>query len=177
MSYTISKSDNTTLTQIVDGQIDQTTTNLTLIGKNSSGYGNYINENFVYLLESFASTTPPNKPLVGQLWFDKTSNRLKIYDGSLFKVTGGTLVSATIPAQLASGDIWIDTTNQQMYFNDGSANVLAAPIYTKTQGVSGFQTYTIPDIYNVSHTVLYLYLAKTLVGIFSLSQFIPPPGA
>ena len=33
MSYTILKSNGETLTQIVDGQIDQTTTDLTLIGK------------------------------------------------------------------------------------------------------------------------------------------------
>lgn len=173
MSYTVYKSDGTQLTQVLDGQFDQVTTSLTLVGKNASSYGNHFNENFVYLLENFASTTAPTKPTVGQIWFDKNAGRLKVYDGNLFKVTGGALVSATAPAQLAAGDIWIDSTNQQMYFNDGNATVLAAPIYTKAQGQSGFKTVTILDQYNAPHTVLYFYLANNLVGIYSLDTFTP----
>jgi hypothetical protein len=173
MSYTIYKSDSTQLTQILDGQIDQTTTNLTLIGKNTSNYGNYFNENFIHLLENFSSVSAPNHPVTGQCWYDLNTGRLKVYDGNLFKVTGGALVSASVPAQLAAGDIWIDSTNQQMYFNDGSATVLAAPIYTKNQGVSGFKTYTILDLYSAPHTVLYFYLAGNLIGIHSLDTFTP----
>jgi hypothetical protein len=60
-----------------------------------------------------------------------------------------------------------------MYFNDGSATVLAAPIYTKNQGQSGFNTVTILDQYSVPHTVLYFYLANSLVGIYSLDTFTP----
>ena len=66
MSYTIYKSDSTYLTTVLDGQIDQTTTNLTFVGKNTSSYGNYFNENFTYLLENFASSTAPNHPITGQ---------------------------------------------------------------------------------------------------------------
>jgi hypothetical protein len=98
---------------------------------------------------------------------------LKVYDGNLFRVSGGAVVSRTIPAQLATGDIWIDSKNQQMYFNDGTANVLAGPVYTQLQGLSGFQTGSITDTVLVDHTVLYLYLRKTLVGIFSLEEFTP----
>lgn len=172
MSYTILKSNGETLTQIVDGLVD-TTTDLTLIGKNSASYGTYLNENFVYLLENFANSSEPTSPIIGQLWYDTSTGRLKVYDGNLFRVSGGAIVSSDIPAQLATGDLWIDSANQQMYFNDGVANVLAGPIYTKTQGVSGFQTGTITDIYNVDHTVLYLYLKKTVIGIFSLDAFTP----
>jgi hypothetical protein len=173
MSYTVYKADGTQLTQVLDGQFDQITTSLTLVGKNSTNYGNYFNENFVYLLENFASTTAPTRPTVGQIWFDKSAGRLKVYDGNLFKVTGGALVSATAPAQLAAGDVWIDSTNQQMYFNDGNATVLAAPIYTKSQGQSGFKTVTILDQYSSPHTVLYFYLANNLIGIYSLDTFTP----
>jgi len=173
MSYTVYTTDGTQLTQVLDGQFDQITTSLTLVGKNSSNYGNYFNENFVYLLENFAGTSAPTKPVTGQVWFDKSTGRLKVYDGNLFKVTGGALVSTSAPAQLAAGDIWIDSTNQQMYFNDGSATVLAAPIYTKNQGQSGFKTVTILDQYSSPHTVLYFYLANNLIGIYSLDTFTP----
>jgi len=173
MSYTVYKSDGTQLTQVNDGEINQTTTNLTLVGKNASNYGAHLNENFIYLLENFANTTAPTLPQVGQLWYDKNTGRLKVYDGNLFKVTGGALVQPTAPAQLAAGDIWIDSANQQMYFNDGSATLLAGPIYTKNQGQSGFKTYTILDTLNVPHTVLYFYLANSLVGVYSLETFTP----
>lgn len=173
MSYTILKSNGEQLTQIVDGTIDQISTDLTLIGKNASSYGTYYNENLVYLLENFANTSAPSKPIIGQLWFDTGTGRLKVYDGNLFRVSGGAIVSTTIPAQLATGDLWIDSKNQQMYFNDGVATVLAGPIFTKSQGLTGFQTGTIVDTLSVEHTVLFLYLKKTLMGIFSLEEFTP----
>lgn len=173
MSYNILKSNGETLTQVVDGQIDQTTTDLTLIGKNAASYGTYFNENLVHLLENFANSSSPSNPIVGQLWFDTSQGRLKVYDGNLFRVSGGAVVSTTIPAQLATGDIWIDSKNQQMYFNDGTANILAGPVYTQSQGLSGFQTGTITDTVLIDHTVLYLYLQKTLIGIFSLEEFTP----
>lgn len=173
MSYTILKSNGEQLTQIVDGQIDQTTTDLTLIGKNAASYGTYYNENLVHLLENFANSASPSNPIVGQLWFDTSQGRLKVYDGNLFRVSGGAIVSRTIPAQLATGDLWIDSKNQQLYFNDGTANILAGPIYTQSQGLSGFQTGVVTDIVSIDHTILYLYLQKTLIGIFSLEEFTP----
>ena len=178
MSYTILKSNGETLTQIVDGSVDNTT-DLTLLGKNSASYGTLLNENFVYLLENFANSSEPGNPIIGQLWYDTSTGRLKVYDGNLFRVSGGAIVSPDIPAQLATGDLWIDSKNQQMYFNDGVANVLAGPIYTQSQGLSGWQTGSLTDVYNVDHTILYLYLKKTVIGIFSLDAFtplVPPTG-
>lgn len=173
MSYNILKSNGESLIQLKDGEINQTTTDLTLIGKNVASYGTYYNENLVRLLENFSNSQSPSNPITGQLWFDTSQGRLKVYDGNLFRVSGGAIVSRTIPAQLATGDLWIDSKNQQMYFNDGTANILAGPIYTQTQGLSGFQTGTITDTVSVDHTVLYLYLQKTLVGIFALEEFTP----
>ena len=173
MSYTITKTDGTTITQIVDGSVDQTSTDLTLIGKNLAGYGIFINENLVKLLENFASTSQPSYPLTGQLWFDTTQNRLKVYDGNAFKVSGGTIVSKTPPSSIASGDIWIDSTRQQLYFNDGLSTKLAGPIYTATQGITGFNSEDIIDTVGVNHTILKLYVAQSLLGIFSKDSFTP----
>ena len=47
MSYTILKTDGSALTSVVDGTIDQLATDITLIGKNFSGFGVFINDNFV----------------------------------------------------------------------------------------------------------------------------------
>jgi hypothetical protein len=173
MSYTINLTDGTQLTQIVDGQIDQTATDLTLIGKNSTGYGIYMNDNFVYLLENFANTSQPPNPLAGQVWYDTTQNVLKVYNGSSFQNIGGAQVSATIPSNITTGDFWIDSKNAQLYFNDGISNVLAGPIYTYAQGPSGFVVNDVLDTNNINHTIVLLKVGGTLLGIFSDTSFTP----
>lgn len=172
MSYNIKKTNSDFLTEVVDGQINQIATSLTLIGKNASSYGEVMNENFVRLLENFADTESPIKPLEGQLWYDTDQGRLKVYDGTSWKVSSGTVVSGSTPT-LSQGELWIDTLRRQLYFNDGNETVLAGPIYTKAQGVSGFQSIDVVDVNQINHTVVFLYVAGVLIGIFSRDTFTP----
>ena len=88
MAYTINRFDTSQLTVVEDGTIDQTT-DLKLVGKNYAGYGEIQNENFVFLLENFAGNNQPPKPVSGQLWFDSSSSKLKFYDGTKWRTTGG----------------------------------------------------------------------------------------
>jgi len=76
MAYTIVKSNGTTLTTIADGTINTTSTSLALPGRNYAGYGQYVDTNFVHMIENFASSTPPANPLQGQLWYNTNSNTL-----------------------------------------------------------------------------------------------------
>ena len=173
MSYTITKTNGVTLTTIVDGTVDQTATDLVLIGKNSSSYGTFLNDNFIHLLENFSNSTQPNNPITGQLWFDTTENRIKVYDGTRFKVSGGTIVANSAPSGIVAGDLWINPGSKQLFFNDGTQTVLAGPIYTASQGQTGFVVATILDTNNLEHTIAYLYVAQTLMGIFSKDAFTP----
>jgi hypothetical protein len=171
MSYTINKTDGSVLTTLIDGNIDQVATSLTLVGKSASAYGEYINENFIRLLENFANTTQPGPhPITGQIWYDTVESRLKVYDGSAFKLTGGTIISDNVPSSIAAGDIWIDTARQQLYFNDGMQTILAGPL---DPAVTGFKVIQVLDQYGVSHNVLVINVSTTLFAILSSTAFVP----
>ena len=172
MSYQLNKTDGTLLTALIDGQIDTESTNLVLVGRNYSGYGEYFNENFIKLLENFSNTAAPSNPLKGQLWWDSTDQRLKVYDGSVWKASGGPIVQNTRP-QMVAGDLWIDNLNNQVYAFDGTDLMLMGPQYTVTQGKSGFEIGSILDSQSRSRTVAYLYVGGTLSAVISSIEFTP----
>jgi hypothetical protein len=174
MVYRINKTDGTEIAQIPDGKFDQTTT-LTLFGKNVTSFGEGINENFVKLLENFASASQPQRSVRGQLWYDTSTGRLKIYDGTGYRVAGGPIVSPSIEGiNLVQGDLWIHNENNQIYFYDGTDLVLVGPGYSSVQGVTGFKAETLIDRVNgQSRHVAALYVSDILLGIFSASNFTP----
>ena len=173
MSYIINKTDGSRLTEVVDGTIDQTTTDITLIGKNASSYGENLNENFIRMLENFANSSQPNKPLEGQLWYDTTESRLKVYDGDGWKVSGGSIVSSEVPSSFGQGDIWIDSKREQLYFNDGVSTKLAGPPWSALQGITGFEIADITDNNNNVRTIILFKVGGVLLGIFSSLGFTP----
>lgn len=172
MSYKINTTDGRLLVDLVDGKVDTTTTDLNLIGKNVSGFGEFLNENFIKLAENFANSAAPSSPLTGQMWYDTSEQRLKVFNGTQFKPTDTTVVSANEPTLLA-GDIWIDTVGRQLYFSDGNGKVLAGPIYTTSQGETGFKIETLFDVSGNSKIVAKLLIANSPVAIISKEEFTP----
>lgn len=174
MSYQLNKTNGELLTDLIDGQIDTDSTNLTLVGKNYSGYGEAFNENFIKLLENFANTAAPSNPLAGQIWWDTGESRLKVYDELLrvWKAVGGPYVQNSRP-QMVAGDLWIDNLNNQVYAFDGTDLMLMGPDYTASQGISGFQIVDILDSTSRARTVAKFYIGGALVGIFSNFEFTP----
>jgi hypothetical protein len=170
MAYLITKSDGTTLTTVSDGQIDDLSTDLTLIGKNYSGFGESLNENFVKLLENFASTSRPIRPVRGQIWFDVSELKLKVYNGTAFQPVSSATIAPTEPTTLTPGDLWFDDTNKQLYFYDGENTLLLGPSYGISQGLSGIRVSTILDTLNQSKVITSLYNNGTLIGIFSSAE-------
>lgn len=174
MSYQLNKTDGTLLTDLIDGQIDDTTTNLVLVGRNYTGYGEFFNENMIKLLENFSNSAAPSNPLTGQIWWDTNEQRLKVFDGEVWKASGGPYVQTTRP-QMVAGDLWIDNLNRQVYAYDGGSlgDILIGPPYTQQQGVSGFKIESILDDQSRSRTVAALYIGGTAAGYFSNIQFTP----
>ena len=110
MAYTINLTNGTVLTTIADGTVNDSSTSLTLIGKNYSGYGTFLNDNLVHLLENSSDDTAPTTPLTGQLWWD-TAGNLKVYTGSAFKPLAAITSSTSQPSGPVTGNQWWDTTN------------------------------------------------------------------
>ena len=152
MPYQIDRFALGTLATVDDGTVDQTT-NLKLVGRNYAGYGEIQNENFVHLLENFASANAPSRPLSGQIWFDSAANKLKFYDGVKFRTTGGAEIGTAQPAGLTTGDFWWDTGNNQLYAYNGNTFTLVGP-----QGVGSSVTSivsrTIRDSLSASRPVI-----------------------
>ena len=81
MSYIINNSRGNIVAVIPDGSVN-TSTSLTLIGQGVTNYGTDQNENLVYLLENFASPTAPSTPILGQLWYDSSSDSMYSYSSA-----------------------------------------------------------------------------------------------
>jgi hypothetical protein len=173
MAYSINKTDGTILATVADGQIDQFSTDITLIGKNYSGFGETLNENFVRLLENFADTSQPSNPIRGQIWFDASESKLKVYNGTAFVPVSSATISTSQPLTLGIGDLWFDDLNKQLFFYDGTNTILLGPDYSEGQGLSGLRVATILDTLNQSRVITYLYTNGILIGIFSKDSFTP----
>ena len=173
MAYQVNKTDGTIVATVADGQIDQRSTGLTLIGKNYSGFGESINENFIKLLENFANTTLPANPIRGQLWFDVNELKLKVYSGTEFMPVSSATIANTLPQELGAGDLWFNNIDKQLYFYDGNNTILLGPDYSASQGLSGLKVNSILDTLNLTRVVTYLYTNGILLGIFSKDAFTP----
>jgi hypothetical protein len=173
MAYQINKSDGTIVATVADGQVDNLSTDITLIGKNFSGFGEAFNENLIKLLEHFSSNTAPIHPIKGQIWFDSSQSKLKVYNGTSFVPVSSATVSSSQPNTLAAGDLWYDNVGKQLYFFDGLSAVLLAPAYSSVQGLSGLRVDTILDTLNQTRVVTSLYNNGVLLGIFSKDSFTP----
>lgn len=173
MAYTINKTNGAVLTTIADGTIDNTS-DITLIGKNYSGYGEILNENFVKLMENFASSSQPASPLAGQLWWDLTNNSLKVYTGTGFKIISGSTASATQPTGATLGDLWFDTVNRQLRVYNGTSWTLIGPSFTAGTGVSGAIITTVLDNTGASHVIVQFYVNEVIVAIISKDSTFTP---
>jgi hypothetical protein len=173
MTYKINKTDGNVLAEIPDGQFDTGSSSLTLIGKNVTNFGQVFNENLVKLLENFSSSTEPEHPIKGQLWYNTSTGRVNVYDGNVFRASGGPLVSSIRPLNLVPGDLWINNETNQLWFYDGVDLTLAGPVYSAQQKTSGFLIDNIIDTNNRLKVVAKLFVNGVLLGIFSNSAFTP----
>ena len=178
MAYTINNYDGSLLVTIADGQIDQTTS-LNLPGANTTGYGQKLNENLVYLLESFAGNTAPlGNNLQGQLWFNKSNQTLNVFTNQGYFPVSGILVSGSQPLTANPGNTWFNTGTNQYSLYDGNSWNLIGPTYTKQQGASGAFPVTVDDgdTSGVTHNIIKIQFGNFVLATLSGdSPFTPSP--
>ena len=172
MPYTVNKTDSTESPNqyTVQDSVLNTQTNISLIGKGYAGYGEIVAENFLHLLENFSNSNAPSKPIKGQLWYDSSTQKLKIFTGTSFQPVGGANYQNTAPVGLNAGDLWVNSTTQQLYFNNGTDDVLVGPAATTD---SGFSFDTILSSIDQLKNITYLKNNNVLIAIVSEEQFIP----
>jgi len=166
MAYTINLTDGSVFATVADGTIN-TASSVTLVGKNYAGYGEFLDENFIQMLENYSNTTAPTAPLTGQLWWDKGNNLLKVYNGTTFKTISVATAGASQPSSNVTGDLWYDTTNQQVKVWTGAAWLVVGPAYTSATGTAGAIPETINDNTATPHYVTTIYVNNTRVAIYN----------
>lgn len=177
MAYEVKYTDslNKGVIRVEDNTINQETT-LNFPGRFTTAYGQSVSENFLHLLENFANTNAPARPIEGQLWYDNTEgvNSLKIYDGTSWIDAGGLKKSQSEPTASISnpGDLWVDVNNQQLYLFTGSNWVLVGPEFSDGL-VTGVSPKIIIGTDNLEYTVIEIDVLDKPTAIISTKQFTP----
>lgn len=170
MAYIVNLFNGTQLTVVEDGTIDQST-DLKLVGKNYSGYGEAQNENFVHLLESFAGTTAPSNKITGQVWYDAGTTKLKFYTGTAWKNAGGAEVASSEPAGLNEGDLWWSTVNNQLYGKTGSGEFVLVGPQSAGTGTTQMLSATVLDNTDTERNIIIALINDVPLYITSNVEF------
>jgi|694.fasta_scaffold120080_3 hypothetical protein len=177
MAYNITLTNGTALISggLPDGTIDTINSSLTLVGKNYPGYGIFLNQNMVKLMENFANGSAPTAPLPGQLWWNSTTKYLNINTAStkgtanaVWKTIATMTYASSFTTTPVPGEQWYDTINGQLKVWNGSAWVTIGPAATTATGNSGAIPDTIAAVSPAAtYVVLKFFINDTLVGIWS----------
>jgi hypothetical protein len=175
MAYEVNKSNGDVLVNLIDGEVDNTTTPLNLLGKNYLGYGELIAENFVHMLENFASSDAPSESqaITGQLWFNTGENRIAVRDtDDHWKTLAHLAAKPTRPTETARlGDFWYDTTNKSLKVYTGDLTLPGSNVGWVTasafQGNSGISFSDLLDTEGNVHKVVRLNANGICVAIIS----------
>ena len=176
MSYTILLTNGTVLTTIPDGTINTTSTSLGLPGRNYAGYGQPIDENFVWLTENFANTAPPANPLAGQLWYNTNNQTLYVcpIQGTTSASSWLALTSTSSGGTTTFGNVTVNgniQANNATVTNSISANAITVNFATVSSnlvaGNANITTANVGTLYTNAISSGSQSTAGTLTGVWT----------
>jgi hypothetical protein len=181
MPYIINKTNGEPLLTLEDGTLNDDYS-VGLLGKNTIGYGEVQNENFIQLLENFAGIAPPSgNILTGQVYYNTEAKQINVYDGSQWKVIGDAVVhpkdptlpiadqglGITVPSR---GTLWLNSTTQQLFvYNSGWK--LIGPEAVENFGTTRAVTTVLVDTVGTNHAVIKLTINNIVIAICSSTLF------
>lgn len=170
MAYLINRFSGQPLLTLNDGELN-TSTSLSLLGKNYIGYGELQNENFIHLLENFAGPNPPPRAISGQTWFDTGRNILNVYDGSNWNLLGASAISVRAPETPAEGSFWYKIPEGALFiFNDGVWTPIG-PEIAEGFGVTRARSTVLRDSDDNPVPVILLTVDNAIVALISRLGF------
>ena len=181
MAYNITLTNGSALITggLTDGTIDITNSSLTLVGKNYPGYGLFLNQNMVRLIENFSNASAPAAPLPGQLWWNSATKYLTVNTATskgtanaVWKTIATMTYASSFTQTPIAGEQWFDTVNQQLKVWSGTSWVVIGPITSTALGNTGAVPDTIQSVLGgggagPTYVVLKFFINSVLVGIWS----------
>ena len=171
MAYEIRKSDGTVLLDLETGFVDAGSSSITFIGKNVSNFGEYQNNNFLHLLENFSANTPPANVITGQLWFDKSSRQLKVYDINSWKTLATVSLAPTSDSAQSAGDLWYNTGTKQLSVNTGDEFTVIGPDDTPGYGTTRLESVVATSTSGALHPIVKCIVGAEVIYIVSRVEF------
>jgi hypothetical protein len=190
-SYTLRFSDpNTSSVILVEGTSvgpgkNNYDTTLELVGPGYTNYGQATAQNFLKLLENFASPYPPLNPIKGQLWYDTSDPGRYI-----LRVNNGTVTSSRWPSangiyqqpndpfveypnNIKEGDIWVDTSVNQLKIRYATDWTLVGPGTQAGANKSGSEAVTVQSNTGTDYPIILNWVNGKVVEIISYNDFTP----
>lgn len=146
-------------------------TTLVLVGRGVADYGQTIQQNMLYMLENFASSISPVHPVIGQLWYNKHTNVLNVYNYTggwipLISSTGGTVTgSITLTGAISNST---DVVNK-LYVDNAINTIGVGQILTNYDALTGILTTQIGDPTNSTTAVIPPVSQLTVTALYDVS--------
>jgi hypothetical protein len=170
MAYTVDFTDGTKTAITVANSVVNTSTNIGLVGQGYKNYGEVAAENLLHILENFASSVAPSKPVEGQLWYNSATNKLNYFDDTVansgsWKAIASMTVQSTEPVSVGESDghFWLDNSTGllNLYFNGSWINI------TEVAGDTQFIARTRYDTDDIPHRTMEVVVNNQIVSIHS----------
>ena len=185
--YTLNFSDpSKTNTITISGPTKNNySTSLDLVGPGYVAYGETIAQDFLKLLENFASPNAPLNPIEGQLWYDTSNPTRKV-----LRVNNGAATSARWPSangiyqqandpsieysqNLIDGDMWVDTGNTQLKIRYGNTWTLVGPNVSTGETKTGSESVNLVSNTGGTYPVILNWVNGKVIEIIAYHTFTP----